>query len=69
MITSEFVEQSETREPRENIAASVDEEVCILVCSLLVYGQAPDETDLYLLHACFHQGASASLCLADNIGL
>lgn len=44
-------------------------EVCVLLCALWMYGQTPDETDLYPPHACIHQGASASLCPADSNGL
>lgn len=67
-IISEFVEQSETDETQGKIFQRGCVSVCgwVEVCVLWMYGQTPDETDLYPQHACIHQGASASPCAADS---
>lgn len=78
MITSEFVEQSEMDETQGKIfqlgCVCVVGSVEVWICAYLyehfwMYGKTPDETDLYPRHASIHQGASASLCPADSIGL
>ncbi len=37
------------------------------MCTFGLYGQTPDESDLYPRHAGIHPDASASLCPADSL--